>query len=203
MSTKIIICRHGNTFRAGEIPLRVGARTDLPLVEDEKAKRIGRFLQEKGMIPDLILAAPLKRTMCTAEIAMREIGVRVPVLPDERFREIDYGVDENKTEDEVIARIGKQAIDDWNKNCTVPSGWIVDVPKIINNWKNLANEWHIENPEKTLMIVSSNGIIRFAPHILKNAEDFIKNNNLKVSTGGICIFKKRGDDDWFCEAWNV
>ena len=28
-----MIVRHGNTFRAGETPTRVGARTDLPLVE--------------------------------------------------------------------------------------------------------------------------------------------------------------------------
>ena len=29
-----MIVRHGNTFRAGETPTRVGARTDLPLVEE-------------------------------------------------------------------------------------------------------------------------------------------------------------------------
>ena len=31
----LIIARHGNTFRPGETPTRVGSRTDLPLVEEE------------------------------------------------------------------------------------------------------------------------------------------------------------------------
>jgi len=29
--SRIVICRHGNTFDKGEIVTRVGARTDLPL----------------------------------------------------------------------------------------------------------------------------------------------------------------------------
>lgn len=43
-----MIVRHGNTFRAGETPTRVGARTDLPLVEEERARSAGRYLREKG-----------------------------------------------------------------------------------------------------------------------------------------------------------
>ena len=39
---KLVIVRHGNTFRAGETPTRVGARTDLPLVEEERARSAGR-----------------------------------------------------------------------------------------------------------------------------------------------------------------
>ena len=38
---KLVIVRHGNTFRAGETPTRVGARTDLPLVEEERARSDG------------------------------------------------------------------------------------------------------------------------------------------------------------------
>jgi len=204
MSTKIIICRHGNTFKTDETPRRIGAKTDLPLVEEEKARKIGAYLKEKGMLPDLILAAPLKRTMCTAELAMREAGVKVPVLPDERFREVDYGSDENKTEAEVIARIGQDALDKWNNKCIVPEGWKIDPAKIITAWKNLAEDWSRENQEKTLMVVSSNGIIRFAPHLLGKAKEFIKHNDLKVSTGGICIFKQRGEgNEWFCDGWNI
>ena len=41
-----MIVRHGNTFRAGETPTRVGARTDLPLVEEERARSAGRYLHD-------------------------------------------------------------------------------------------------------------------------------------------------------------
>ena len=36
--TTLIIARHGNTFDKGDIPTRVGARTDLPLVEKGRAQ---------------------------------------------------------------------------------------------------------------------------------------------------------------------
>ena len=49
---KLVIVRHGNTFRAGETPTRVGARTDLPLVEEERARSAGRYLREKGIVID-------------------------------------------------------------------------------------------------------------------------------------------------------
>jgi 2,3-bisphosphoglycerate-dependent phosphoglycerate mutase len=42
-----VIVRHGNTFRAGETPTRVGARTDLPLVEEERARSAGRYLRDR------------------------------------------------------------------------------------------------------------------------------------------------------------
>ena len=47
----LIIARHGNTFRPGETPTRVGARTDLPLVEEERARGIGLYLKKLGLIP--------------------------------------------------------------------------------------------------------------------------------------------------------
>lgn len=69
----LIIARHGNTFRKGETPTRVGSRTDLPLVEEERGRGIGRYLKKLGMQPNRILAAPLQRTLKTAELAAEEL----------------------------------------------------------------------------------------------------------------------------------
>jgi probable phosphoglycerate mutase len=44
MTTRIIIARHGNTFTKDQTPLRVGARTDLPLVETERGTNIGKYI---------------------------------------------------------------------------------------------------------------------------------------------------------------
>ena len=91
------------------------------------------------MIPDVIYAAPLLRTMQTARLAVQTIGLDSDISPLNAFVEIDYGVDENKTEEEVRLRLGhgniekgKKIIEDWDKNAVVPDGWKVDPDQIIH-----------------------------------------------------------------------
>lgn len=196
----LIIARHGNTFRKGETPTRVGSRTDLPLVEEERGRGIGLYLKKLGLMPDRILAAPLQRTMKTAQLAAEELGFIGTVQPDARFIEVDYGPDENKTEDEVIARIGGDAIERWNAEAIVPEGWKVDVDAIIANWKELADE--VKEGE-TLLCVSSNGTIRFAPHLTGDYAAFCAEHDIKVPTGGVCIFTEEDGSAWLCREWGV
>ena len=217
----LIIARHGNTFRPGETPTRVGAHTDLPLVEEERARGIGRYLRlVKGSVPTRIIAAPLQRTMRTAQLAAEELGNPAPVEADARFVEVDYGPDENKTEPEVMARLGReaagagaaalsaeelealgaQAIELWNTQAIAPAGWRVDVPGIIAAWQQLAAE--VAEGE-TLLCVSSNGVIRFAPHITGDYAGFCAEHDIKVPTGGVCIFTCGEDGAWRCEEWGV
>lgn len=196
----LIIARHGNTFRKGETPTRVGSRTDLPLVEEERGRGIGLYLKKLGLMPDRILAAPLQRTMKTAQLAAEELGFIGTVQPDARFIEVDYGPDENKTEDEVIARIGEDAIERWNAEAIVPEGWKVDVDAIIANWKELADE--VKEGE-TLLCVSSNGTIRFAPHLTGDYAAFCAEHDIKVPTGGVCIFTEEDGSAWLCREWGV
>lgn len=216
----LIIARHGNTFRPGEEPTRVGAHTDLPLVEEERARGIGRYLKQKGLMPTRILAAPLQRTLRTAELAAEELGSPCAVQPDSRFIEVDYGPDENKTEPEVMRRLGRvaagakaaeltaaelealgaQAIELWNTQAIVPAGWQVEVPAIITAWQQLAAE--VAEGE-TLLCVSSNGVIRFAPHITGDYAGFCAEHDIKVPTGGVCIFTCGEDGTWRCTEWGV
>ncbi|MFR8206548.1 MAG: histidine phosphatase family protein [Alphaproteobacteria bacterium] len=118
----------------GDIITRVGARTDLPLTETERGTNVGRYLKDGDLIPAKAFAAPLKRTVETAKLAIEAMGCTIPLELDESFREVDYGPDENKPEEEVIARIGQDALDKWNKDAIVPDGWKVDPQAIINNW---------------------------------------------------------------------
>lgn len=220
----LIIARHGNTFRPGETPTRVGAHTDLPLVEEERARGIGRYLlRVKGLIPTRIIAAPLQRTLGTAQLAAEEMGNPCPVSADARFVEVDYGPDENKTEPEVMARLGRvacaargtdpssltpeqleslgaEAIELWNTQAIAPEGWLVDVPGIIRSWQELADE--VKEGE-TLLCVSSNGVIRFAPHITGDYAGFCAEHDIKVPTGGVCIFTCEEGTAWTCSEWGV
>ncbi len=219
----LIIARHGNTFRKGETPTRVGSRTDLPLVEEERGRGIGLYLRKLGLMPTRILAAPLRRTMETARLAAEALDAPCPVQPDVRFIEVDYGPDENRTEADVMARLGRvaceaenidpstlsaeeleargaAAIEAWNREARVPHGWKVDVSAIRQNWMELAAEI---GEGETLLCVSSNGTIRFAPCITGDYEGFCATHDLKVPTGGVCIFTCGEAGTWNCREWGV
>lgn len=201
--TTLIIARHGNTFGPDDTPTRVGARTDLPLVEKgiEQAKAIGCYLRDNRLIPDAVYSSSLQRTIQTAEIAIKESGFSNPVFALDIFNEIDYGPDENKTEDEVIARIGAQAIKDWDERGIVPPGWNADPAQIIKNWIAFADQIRAHDDNETAMVVTSNGIARFAPHITGDFEGFRHTHPLKLATGAMAIFKY--DSGWKLQDWNL
>lgn len=204
MTTRIIIARHGNTFTKDQTPLRVGARTDLPLVETERGTNIGKYLKMRSLIPVAVFAAPLKRTTETARLAIAALDKDIPLISDARFTEIDYGPDEGKTEEEVIARVGEDALEAWNANAIVPQGWNVSVDEIIKAWNTFANDVERDYKGKTVMVVSSNGIIRFAPHLTGNFQKFSEEFNIKVGTGSVCVLEKEDDDKhWTVKEWGV
>lgn len=222
MATKtLIIVRHGNTFLPEQTPTRVGRSTDLPLVEEDRGRSVGRYLAAQGYKLDQVYAAPLKRTMQTASLALEEMQSKLSIIPEIQFAEIDYGPDENKTEADVLDRLGreyikinnisdvdeeqillygKKVIDEWDNNGTVPFGWSVNTNSIIQTWIDFADS--IKDGE-TIMICSSNGIIRFAPYILAQPyQDFCSKNDIKVATGSVSIFEHT-DGVWRSKEWNT
>lgn len=226
MITRIIIARHGNTFAKGQAPTRVGGKTDLALVEKERGHKIGEFLKNQKIMPAVVFSAPLKRTYETAKLAIEVLGISQEVVLDESFREIDYGLDENQTENVVLKRLGElylaregedvsslsveiinargeKVIEDWNSHAIVPDGWKVSPDEMINTWVSWGNKIEKEYLGKNVLIVSSNGIIRFAPYLTGNFEGFARGNDLKVGTGNICIFEKaENEENWKCMLWN-
>jgi 2,3-bisphosphoglycerate-dependent phosphoglycerate mutase len=201
--TTLIIARHGNTFEKGETPRRVGGRTDLPLVDSgrEQAKAIGLWLKEKGYYPEAVYSSELKRTKETAKLALAAAGYKEPVFPLAIFNEIDYGPDENKTEDDVVTRIGQNDIDVWDSKAVVPPGWNFDPVQCIENWKNFAAHI-VEDQQDCVLVVTSNGIARFAPHITGDFDGFVQNHPIKISTGAVCVLKYE-NGRWSVKDWNV
>ncbi|MAE52227.1 MAG: phosphoglycerate mutase [Micavibrio sp.] len=203
--TTLIIARHGNTFGPGDTPTRVGKNTDLPLVEkgEEQARALGRYLATHRMIPDVVYSSNLQRTLQTAKIAIKASKITNPVFQLDIFDEVDYGPDENKPEDEVIARIGKQAIQDWDERAIVPQGWKINPDEVIQNWRLFAEQICAHNDNETVLVVTSNGIARFAPYITGNFEQFRAKHALKLSTGSVGILKHDFDSGWRVDSWNV
>lgn len=201
--TTLIIARHGNTFDKGETPTRVGARTDLPLSESGRvqARALGQWLKQSGLYPEAVYSSELQRTKETAQIALTEAGYKEPVFPLAIFNEVDYGPDENQPEDAVIARLGTQALKDWDERAIVPQGWDFDPDTCIENWQNFANHI-VEERQNCVMVVTSNGIARFAPHITGDFDGFAAAHPLKISTGAVCVLSY-DNGKWHVIGWNV
>jgi probable phosphoglycerate mutase len=202
--TTLIIARHGNTFGPGDIVTYVGGRTDLPLVEsgNEQAKKIGHYLKDNRLIPDVVYSSALQRAQETAKIAVKESGISNPVFTLDIFNEIDYGPDENKTRETIVARIGEDALKKWDEDSIVPPGWAIDPDTIIKNWIDFAEQARAHDDDETILVVTSNGIARFAPYITGDYAAFRAANSPKMSTGGLSVFKYE-NSGWVLKGWNI
>lgn len=203
MTTTLIIARHGNTFTADQAPTRVGARTDLPLVNKgiTQGHAIGRYLKENAMVPDKVYVSTLLRTQQTAQAVLEVLPTDPPVEVLPMLDEIDYGPDENKPEADVIARIGRQALTDWDEHAIVPEGWLADPEGITQNWLNFAK--NLQNTDQTILVVTSNGTARFAPYITGNFEAFKARYSIKLATGALGVLIYDEGQAWQVEGWNM
>jgi probable phosphoglycerate mutase len=120
------------------------------------------------------------------------------------FNEIDYGPDENQPEDKVIARLGKEVLTAWDEHAIVPPGWKVDPPTLMQHWQDFAANLLRDYLGKNVLVITSNGIARFAPYLTGDFEAFRNQYSLKISTGALCLFEKHpSSSHWQCMQWNI
>ncbi|WP_026296743.1 histidine phosphatase family protein [Hirschia maritima] len=190
----IYIVRHGNTFDKGDTVTRVGARTDLPLSVsgNEQAVALAAHFAKRVSGFDKVYCSPLKRTQETAaSILASQSFDDYEVEALEFLREIDYGPDENKPEDDVVARIGEDALRAWEEKAVPPKGWIVDPTELIQAWKDLFDRISkLPASKNPILIVTSNGVARFALQAIEASEG----HTLKLKTGayGVVRISKTG-----------
>lgn len=202
--TILIIARHGNTFEPGERPRRVGLHTDLPLTDAGIAhgRNLGAYLKKINLLPDRLYTSQLQRTTQMAKYINEGAGVFLPPQAMPIFNELDYGPDENQTEDKVIARLGEQALADWDERAIMPPGWSPDTKTLIKNWANFAQHITTTQADKTVMVITSNGIARFALTLPGNFEEARKQCGLKLATGAFGVLEHDGAR-WSVQSWNV
>lgn len=202
--TSLVICRHGNTFRPEDPPRRIGRNTDIPLTKEglRQAEALGVYMAHKALIPTAVFSSPLQRTQQMAERILNVLDLDLSIQHDERFNEISYGPDENQKEEDVIRRIGQEALERWNKKAIAPKGWDVNPEQIKQDWANFAQEILVEYPEQVVLVVTSNGVGRFAPYITGDYERFRKKHNIKLKTGALGVFEYDGSN-WQVMEWNT
>lgn len=172
---RIFIIRHGNTFESSAVACRIGAGTNLPLVESGRAQadRLGQWFAAQDLGPCRIHSSPLQRA--------RETASRIAAAMDQPvsdtllwLNEIDHGPDEGRPEAEVLARIGSQALIDWDERGVAPDGWTVNAESRIAAWK----DWFAQAGEGADLLITSNGAARFALLALQ-----LSPASLKLRTG--------------------
>ena len=212
--TRLIVVRHGNTFNSGDVILRVGSATDIPLTETgmRQAYAAGEMLAEMGIEPQMIFHG----------IAASFPGA---VLSEAEFlTELDYGMDDGKPEDDVVLRLGiaeklssmtvdtslddlraagKAALKRWDSEAVLPAAWhflAARAGELESQWKEFADKVLAEYSGKTVIAVTSNGIARFSKAILP--EGNLPEGSLKLATGAFGIYEFK-DGAWGSTSWNV
>lgn len=196
-SALFIIVRHGNTFEAGEPARRIGARTDLPLTAQglRQGEALGVHLAATGLQFERALVSPLLRTRQTADAIVAAQPGTVATQTADFLREIDHGPDENRTEDEVLTRIGAAALTAWDSDAIAPPGWLVGAATRIAAWRSLFDAATVG--QSPLLLVTSNGAARFA--LL--AAGIAPAQGLKLATGSYGMVCKAADGTLSVPIW--
>lgn len=194
----LVIVRHGNTFNAGEPPRRIGARTDLPLTAAglAQAQALGELFRVQGLIFTRALVSPLLRTRQTVDAILAMQPSPPQIEPADFLREIDHGPDENRTEDEVLARIGKAALNAWDATGTPPPDWTVDADSRIAAWRALLET--LQPASAPTLLVTSNGAARFALKAMPHASL----PSLKLRTGSYGVIRRAADGKLEVPVWD-
>lgn len=190
----LILVRHGNTFEAGETPTQVGARTDLPLTAAgrKQAEDIARYISSRKTMPSAIYAGTLKRQIETAHLIGKTLGIEDRIHIDTPgLTEIDYGLWEGLTADEIASRWPVEYAD-WTEQSRwakgIFGGDTVELIKGIQEWLDGLKRSH--RPGDTVVGVTSNGILRFFyalnPLEWERLAKERKMETIKVKTGHLC-----------------
>lgn len=159
-----------------------------------QAQALGAHFASLGWRFGRVLVSPLSRTMETAQAILQHQADAAVPEPCEWLREIDHGLDEDRTEEEVLARIGAKALSDWDAKAEPPPGWIVGAEAREAGWKALFDA----PAERPVLIVTSNGAARYA---LLTAGLAAGLPTLKLATGSYGIVTRSASGDLDVPVW--
>lgn len=204
---QIILSRHGNTFLPDDIPVWVGAKQDLPLVDSGKlqAEYLGLALQRAGIQLQAVYCGPLKRTRDYAARVLKALNSPLKPIVDSRLNEIDYG-NWSGLNSVQIREMGEGAeLSAWENFSVWPtnSDWQGSAAQIVSEVKTLAEDLVKRyKPSDSVLLISSNGRLRYFLKLIPKAfEQYTENKAIKVLTGNICFFLYE-NKKWQIKFWN-
>lgn len=151
---RLLLARHGEIDGNGE---RYIGATDPPISVRGQVQASALAETVLSFRPDCCFCSPMLRTRQTAEIVLRPEACGINYLPE--LREVDFGLWEGLSFDEIQARYPELAADWANKGVDFgfPEG-----EKIKDFWNRVraAARLFTSGPEETVLIISHGGVIR-------------------------------------------
>ena len=113
---KLVLLRHGQSTWNREN--RFTGWTDVPLTElgKEEAKKAGQKLKANGFIFDIVFTNSHKRAIETTEIALREMGLKIPMIKAWQLNERHYGALQGLNKSEMAAKHGEEQVNIWRRS---------------------------------------------------------------------------------------
>jgi len=194
----LLLARHGNTFGPADPVVWVGAKEDLPLVKsgEAQAAALGEALRAQSIAPARIVSGPLKRTRRAAVIVKAITMSDADITIDSRLTEINYGRWGGKTDDEINAAFGPDAIPDWRERHIRPenAGWSPDEETLKSNALGVLDD--MKSGAFPALVMTSNGILRYFHAAIGFKGD------AKVKTGHVCAARLT-ENGWTPLFWNT
>lgn len=202
---RLIVARHGNTFEKGDVIRRVGARTDLPLTPEGKTQTriLGEHLRETYGVPDTLITGELSRLEESTNEIAAAFTPSPPILRDNRFNELDYGIHDGMEEEAFIHLVGKEQLEAWNTQAIPLKEWRLSREDLFQIWEDFSDELKSGSLGSLVLVVTSNGIARFAGGLTGDFSQFCQEHSLKLSTGGYGVFALTSEGKWEVEKWNI
>lgn len=187
--SRLLLARHGNTFGPGDKVVWVGANEDLPLVPkgEDQARALGEALRDAGITPDRMICSPLKRTRRAADLVAELTRFAGTIEIDERLKEIDYGSWGGKSNDEIEAEFGADALAEWDQHHRRPAGVDWSPDEITLKTNALAAMADAIVTDGLALVITSNGVLRYMYGALEGPTA-----EAKVKTGNVCAAKLDG-----------
>jgi alpha-ribazole phosphatase len=163
MSIKLILIRHGESD--GNVQRKFSGFQDVDLTEKGiwQAKRLAQRLEEVSV--DTIYCSDLKRARHTAEIIFGDRGK--DIVTNSKFREINFGVWEGYTFEEVKSKFGygdefNHLMENIKPEAAIPQGEsLVDLNnRVMTELNRILEEHKRADKDKTIGLVCHGGTIR-------------------------------------------
>lgn len=203
---KVILSRHGNTFSASDPVVWVGATQDLPLVDSGilQAKCLAQVLQKADIHTKAVYCGPLKRTRDYAAIVLEQLHSSVKPIVDSRLNEIDYGNWAGLSNTQIQEVGEADDLSAWENLSVWPkiAAWSGSPAHMAKEVKEFSNDLEKQYPEDTILVISSNGRLRYFLKLIPGLfEQQVQNKEFKVATGNICLLTHE-NRKWQMKFWN-
>lgn len=147
---------------------RFAGRMDITLTQkgEDDAKKVGGYIRQLNIVPDVIFSSTQKRAYLSAEIILQRTGCKSSqsLIRDVRLCERDYGDLTGLNKDEIREKYGHEQVRVWQKSYDIPPPNGESLKDVIENRVRPFYEEKLfpllQRNEETVIVVAHNNSLR-------------------------------------------